>query len=84
MLDVLAVVAQLVERDLAKVEVAGSSPVYRSGNPCSAGVSSCGDEGDDPETIEIVPTTRGVRVISLDRRPGLAGAAPSPWPSVGH
>ena len=26
----LAVVAQLVERNLAKVEVAGSSPVYRS------------------------------------------------------
>src|SRR5262249_25132319 len=30
MLDDLAVVAQLVERDLAKVEGAGSSPVYRS------------------------------------------------------
>src|SRR5438270_583223 len=29
-IDDLAVVAQLVERDLAKVEVAGSSPVYRS------------------------------------------------------
>ena len=26
----LAVIAQLVERDLAKVEVAGPSPVYRS------------------------------------------------------
>ena len=25
-----AIVAQLVERDLAKVEAAGSSPVYRS------------------------------------------------------
>jgi hypothetical protein len=33
MLDCLAVVAQLVERDLAKVEVAGSSPVYRSRKP---------------------------------------------------
>ena len=33
MLDSLAVVAQLVERDLAKVEVAGSSPVYRSRKP---------------------------------------------------
>src|SRR5581483_11246108 len=33
MLDGLAVVAQLVERDLAKVEAAGSSPVYRSHDP---------------------------------------------------
>jgi phosphatidylinositol alpha 1,6-mannosyltransferase len=30
-------VAQLVERNLAKVEVAGSIPVVRSGTPCSAG-----------------------------------------------
>ena len=30
----IAKIAQLVERDLAKVEVAGSSPVFRSkGNP---------------------------------------------------
>ena len=28
-----AIVAQLVERHLAKVEIAGSSPVYRSSRP---------------------------------------------------
>ena len=33
----LADVAQLVERNLAKVEVAGSIPVVRSRNPCFGG-----------------------------------------------
>ncbi len=33
----LAKVAHLVEHDLAKVGVAGSSPVFRSGNPSSIG-----------------------------------------------
>jgi hypothetical protein len=32
-----AEVAHLVEHDLAKVGVAGSSPVFRSGNPSSFG-----------------------------------------------
>ena len=31
-------IAQLVERNLAKVEVAGSSPVARSGRRCRRGV----------------------------------------------
>jgi hypothetical protein len=35
----LADVAQLVERNLAKVEVAGSIPVVRSRNPLLPGVS---------------------------------------------
>ena len=34
MRDIYATVAQLVEYDLAKVGVAGSSPVCRSFNPC--------------------------------------------------
>ena len=33
----IAKIAQLVERDLAKVEVAGSSPVFRSKSPGSDG-----------------------------------------------
>ena len=38
-----AEVAQLVERNLAKVEVAGSSPVFRSERAAEVALADCGD-----------------------------------------
>jgi hypothetical protein len=49
-------VAQLVERDLAKVEVAGSSPVVRSREfhrpGQEAGTSRCGDRSSSPDVSD--------------------------------
>ena len=58
-------VAQLVERDLAKVEVAGSSPVVRSREfhrpGREAGTSRCGDRSSSPDVSD-----RGRRAGTLE------------------
>ena len=66
-LDLDADVAQLVERDLAKVEVAGSSPVVRSRE-----VSA--QSADDPKSVAMP----SVLLVSVDRN-----YPPNRWGDLG-
>ena len=69
----LAEVAHLVEHDLAKVGVAGSSPVFRSKNPVlRTGIFFKSDE--DALVVELVDT-QDLKSCALNRR---AGSIPAP------